>query len=174
MKKETIVPDEWRAFVELLNSSGVEYLVVGAVALAFHGFPRYTGDLDIFVRSTAENASRLERVLVSFGLESLGLTAADFVGSYQVVQLGIRPNRIDILTSLEGVSFGEAWASRIQAEYAGLPVSFIGREALVKNKRSNPRPQDRADLNALQKLKAPQQRRAGAKRKNKESHRRGD
>jgi hypothetical protein len=143
------LPEDWRAFIESLNSSRVEYLVVGAVALAYHGFPRYTGDLDILVHNTLENAQRLEAVLASFGFGSLGLKAADFVGCYQVIQLGMPPNRIDLLTSITGVSFDEAWAGRVEGEFAGIRVSFIGRKELIQNKKSTGRSQDYADLEVL-------------------------
>jgi hypothetical protein len=152
MRKETTeIPEDWRKFVELLNSNGIEYLIVGALALAYHGFPRYTGDFDVLIRNTPDNARRLESALASFGLGSLGLKAADFTRSYQVVQIGVRPYRIDILTSISGVSFEEAWASRVQGNLAGVPVSFIGREALTRNKRSSRRLKDRADLELLEK-----------------------
>lgn len=143
------LPRDWRAFIESLNSSGVEYLIVGAVALAHHGFPRYTGDLDILVRNSPENAQRLEAVLQGFGFAALGLRAADFIDSYQVIQLGLPPNRIDLLTSITGVSFEEAWAERIETVLEGMRVNFIGRQALIQNKRATRRPQDLADLAAL-------------------------
>jgi hypothetical protein len=143
------LPRDWRAFIESLNSRGVEYLIVGAVALAHHGFPRYTGDLDILVRNSPENAQRLEGVLQSFGFSALGLKAADFIDSYQVVQLGLPPNRIDLLTSITGVSFEEAWRERIEAVLEGMRVNFIGRQALIQNKKATRRPQDLADLAAL-------------------------
>jgi len=143
------LPKDWRAFIESLNSSGVEYLIVGAVALAHHGFPRYTGDLDILVRNSPENAQRLELALESFGFGALGLKAADFVGSYQVIQLGVAPNRIDLLTSITGVPFDVAWAEREVAEVEGIRVNFIGRQALIQNKKASRRPQDLADLEAL-------------------------
>jgi len=85
------LPEDWRAFIESLNSNGVEYLVVGAVALAHHGVPRYTGDLDVLVRNSTENADRLEAALAGFGFAGLGLKAADFVDSYRVIQLGVPP-----------------------------------------------------------------------------------
>ena len=135
--------------IESLNSSEVEYLVVGAVALAYHGRPRYTGDLDILVRNTPENAQRLEAALASFGFGSRGLKATDFVDSYRVIQLGTPPNRIDLLTSITGVSFDEAWAGRVESETAGVRVKFIGRQALIQNKKSTGRPQDHADLEVL-------------------------
>jgi len=85
------LPEDWRAFIESLNSNGVEYLVVGAVALAHHGVPRYTGDLGVLVRNSTENADRLEAALAGFGFAGLGLKAADFVDSYRVIQLGVPP-----------------------------------------------------------------------------------
>ena len=143
------LPKDWRAFIESLNSSGVEYLIVGAVALAYHGFPRYTGDLDIFVRNTPENAQRLEAALGRFGFGGVGLKAADFVNSYQVIQLGVAPNRVDLLTSITGVTFDDAWAARVRGDLGGIPANFIGRQTLIENKQATGRPQDQADLNAL-------------------------
>jgi len=143
------LPEDWRQFIESLNSNGVEYLVVGAVALAHHGLPRYTGDLDILVRNSIDNCKRLESALAEFGLAALGIKATDFVDSYRVVQLGVAPNRIYLLTSLTGVTFEEAWASRVETAIGGTRVNFIGREALIQNKRLTGRAQDKADLEAL-------------------------
>ncbi|MBZ5592663.1 MAG: hypothetical protein LAP39_10540 [Acidobacteriia bacterium] len=138
-----------REFIESLNSHHVEYLIVGAFALAFHGVPRSTGDIDILVRRSAENASRIESVLVDFSFASLGLTAADFIDADQVIQLGQVPNRIDLLTSITGVGFDEAWAGRVAASLHDIPVHFLGRECLIRNKRATGRTQDLADLEAL-------------------------
>ena len=143
------LPEDWRAFFASLNSHGVEYVVVGAVALAHHGFPRYTADLDILVRNSTENAQRLEAALAEFGFAGLGLKAADFADAYRVIQLGVPPNRIDLLTSLTGVTFDQAWASRVEAIVGETRVNFIGREALILNKRLTGRAQDKADLEAL-------------------------
>jgi hypothetical protein len=143
------LPKDWRAFIESLNSNGVEYLIVGAVALAHHGFPRYTGDLDILIRSSDKNARCMEVALQAFGFGNLGLKAADFVGSYQVVQLGMPPSRIDILTSITGVPFEDAWEGRVSADFQGVQVKIIGRQHLIQNKRATRRPQDLADLTAL-------------------------
>jgi hypothetical protein len=142
-------PEDWRQFIESLNSNGVEYVVVGAVALAHHGFPRYTGDLDVLVRNSADNSKRLELALAEFGFAALGLKATDFVDSYRVVQLGVAPNRIDLLASLTGVTFDEAWAGRVETFIEGTRMNFIGREALIRNKRLTGRAQDKADLEAL-------------------------
>jgi hypothetical protein len=144
-----LLPEAWRAFIELLNSNRVEYVIVGAVALAIHGLPRYTGDLDILVRNSGENAQRLESVLAAFGFTALGLKAADFIEPDRVIQLGVPPIRIDILTSITGIPFEEAWSERIQVDAEGIPVNFIGRQALVRNKRLTGRTQDKADLEAL-------------------------
>ena len=143
------LPEDWRAFIESLNSNGFEYVVVGAVALAHHGFPRYTGDLDVLVRNSADNARRLESALAGFGFTALGLKAADFADSYRVIQLGVPPTRIDILTSLTGVTFDDAWASRVEAVAGETRVKFIGREALIQNKRLTGSARDKADLEAL-------------------------
>jgi len=136
-------------FIESLNSNGVEYLIVGAVALAYHGFPRYTGDLDVLVRNSPGNTRRLESALAGFGFASLGLKAADFADSYRVIQLGVPPNRIDLLTSITGVPFDEAWGDRVDADLEGTRVSFISRQALIRNKRLTGRAQDKADLEVL-------------------------
>ncbi len=143
------LPEDWRAFIELLNSNAVEYLVVGAVAVAHHGLPRYTGDLDILIRNSPDNARRLESALESFGFGALGVKTKDFTGPYQVIQLGVPPNRIDLLTSITGVSFDEAWTGRAEAELDGMKVNFIGLQALIQNKKATGRTQDRADIEAL-------------------------
>jgi Nucleotidyl transferase of unknown function (DUF2204) len=144
------LPKGWRQFIESLNSNGVEYLVVGAVALAHHGWPRFTGDLDVLVRNSPENSARLESALKQFGMGSLDLKASDFVESYQVVQLGVPPIRIDLLTSITGVTFDDAWMGRVEVELGGTPAKIIGRQALIQNKKSTGRPQDLADLAALE------------------------
>jgi hypothetical protein len=141
------VPKDLREFIESLNSHGVDYLVVGAHALAFHGWPRYTGDIDLLLRPALENTARVEQVLV---VASLGLKAADFLRPESIVQLGVAPNRIDLLTSLTGITFDEAWAGRVPGELGGIPVSFLSREMLIKNKRATGRTQDAADVEALE------------------------
>jgi hypothetical protein len=138
-----------REFIGLLNSHGVEAVIVGGYALAFHGYPRYTGDIDILVRATAENAARLESAIAAFGFASLGLGANDFLDPGRVIQLGFPPHRIDLLTSITGVGFEEAWAEREPADLDGLPVFFIGRAEFLKNKRATGRAQDLADLERL-------------------------
>jgi hypothetical protein len=145
------VPKDLKEFIESLNSHGAEYIVVGAHALAFHGRPRYTGDIDLWLRPTPENAARIEQVLVQFSFSSLGLKAADFLCPERIVQLGIAPNRIDLLTSLTGVTFDEAWNQRVLGELGGIPVAFLSRQMLIRNKRATGRTQDTADVEALEK-----------------------
>jgi hypothetical protein len=144
---------DFREFIELLNSNGVEYLVVGAFALAHHGYPRYTGDIDILVRPTPENADRMIQTLNHFGFSGLGLTSQDFSNPDNIVQLGVAPNRIDLVTAISGMTFEEAWASRSEGDLDGLIVPFIGREALIKNKKSTGRAKDLGDIDELQKLR---------------------
>ena len=139
------IPKDWREFIELLNSHGVEYLIVGAHALAFHAHPRNTGDLDVFIRRTPENAKRIESVLRAFGFVSLGISAADMEQPDQIVQLGYAPNRIDVITSITGVTFDEAWRERVSGDLDGIPVQFIGREEFVRNKKATGRSKDLAD-----------------------------
>ena len=122
---------------------------MGGYALAFHGHPRYTGDIDILIRASPENAGRLEQVISAFGFAGTGLGTEDFLTADRIVQLGQPPNRVDLLTSISGVGFDEAWANRVSAKLEGLPVFFIGRDSLVKNKKATGRTQDHADLEAL-------------------------
>jgi hypothetical protein len=143
------LPKDLREFIGLLNSNRVEYVVVGAFALAFHGRPRYTGDLDLLIRPSRENAERLEKVVATFHFASLGLTASDFAEPGQIVQLGRPPNRIDLITSLTGVDFDEVWETRIPSSIEGLPTSFMSRECLIRNKKATARAQDLADVEAL-------------------------
>ncbi len=142
---------DWRELLALLNSNEVEYLVVGAFAVAFHGFPRYTGDLDLFVRPTAKNANRIMCALAQFGFGSAGIEAGDLQTPGKVIQLGMRPNRIDLLTGITGVSFDEAWATHDQAELEGIRVRFIGRAALLRNKQCTGRAKDAGDAEELRK-----------------------
>ena len=138
-----------REFIELLNALDVHYLVVGAFALAYHGHPRYTGDIDLFIERTAENADKLMQVIQKLGFGDLDLSVDDFLQEDQVIQLGISPNRIDLLTFLSGISFQEAWATREHGEIDGLNVPFISKEMFKRNKAASGRTRDLADLEQL-------------------------
>jgi nucleotidyltransferase DUF2204 len=144
-----------REFVELLNSNGVEYLVVGGFAVFYHGFARYTGDIDFLVRANEENSRRIAAVLSEFGFGGAGIKAEDFQSPDIVVQLGVPPNRIDIITSISGVTFDEAWDSRTPGSLDGITTQFIGREALIRNKESTGRAKDRGDVEELRKRGSP-------------------
>lgn len=138
-----------REFVALLNSIGVKYVIVGGYAVAFHGHPRFTGDIDVFVQRSADNADRLLRVLKEFGFEQLQLKRDDFQAPNAIVQLGVVPHRIDILTGLSGVQFDQVWTTREQSTLDGLAVSYINKQLLLVNKRAAGRPQDIADIAQL-------------------------
>jgi hypothetical protein len=141
---------DWKEFLELLNSRSVDYVIVGAHSLAFHGRPRYTGDLDILVRSTPENARVLVDILNEFGFAESGFKEPDFLRSEQLIQPGRAPTRIDLLTSIGGVSSEEAFATKVSAELDGIPVFVLSKAALIRNKRAVDRPQDLADLDVLE------------------------
>ena len=143
---------ELRELLALFNSTGVEFLVVGGHAVAFHGRPRLTDDLDLFVRPDLENGERIVQALQTFGFGSLDVTPADFVADDRVIQLGRAPNRIDLLTRLHGVDFSEAWARRVAAHLDDAPVWIISREDLIRNKRETGRTQDLADAEFLEQL----------------------
>ena len=138
-----------REFIELLNARDVRYVIVGAFALAHHGHPRYTGDIDFFVEASTQNAERISQVLEQFGFENIGVVEEDFTAADQVVQLGIDPHRMDIMTSISGVAFEEAWNTREYGDLDGLQVPFISKELLKRNKAAVGRKQDLADLDYL-------------------------
>jgi hypothetical protein len=136
---------DFREFIGSLSAHDVRFVIVGAFAVAYHGYYRYTSDIDLFVDSSAENAERILRAIEQFGFGDLNLTIEDFARE-QVVQFGVAPNRIDVLTFLSGVTFDEAWTSRETGKLDGLSVSFISREMLKRNKQACGRLQDLADL----------------------------
>jgi Nucleotidyl transferase of unknown function (DUF2204) len=140
--------NDFKEFAELLNAKGVDYLVVGGYALAAHGHPRYTGDIDFWVRSTADNIDRLISVLQEFGFASLGLTAKDFEPDV-VIQLGQPPRRIDLLTHIDGVEFEACYAQRERVEVDGHLLNIIGLVDFKTNKRATGRLKDQADLESL-------------------------
>lgn len=138
-----------RDFVEMLSAlsaAGAEYLVVGAHAMAAHGVPRATGDLDIWVEASAANAARVRDALVRFGAPLHDLTLEDLATPDTVFQIGLPPARIDVLTSISGVSFEEAWPRRMTVAMEGLEIPVLGREDFLRNKRAVGRPKDMADI----------------------------
>ena len=140
---------DFNEFVELFLEHNVRFLIVGGYALAAHGLPRATGDLDAWVWVNPENAQNIMRALNAFGFQNLSLTESDFSKEDSIIQLGYPPFRIDILTSIDGVAFDQAWEKKIVVELNGMNVPFIGRDDLITNKKAAGRPQDIADVSRL-------------------------
>lgn len=143
---------DFLAFIGLLEEENVDYLVVGGYAVGLHGFPRYTGDIDFFVAISEENAGRILRVFEKFGFGDIGLTRGDFLEKDYVVEIGREPRKIQVLTGIDGVLFGECFARRVEVGINGMNVKFIGKDDLIRNKATSGRPKDRIDLEELGKL----------------------
>jgi predicted nucleotidyltransferase len=135
-----------------LNDAGVEYLLVGAYALAAHGSPRATGDIDFWVRADIENSKRVWSALISFGAPTSEITVNDFATADIVFQIGLPPERIDILTSISGVNFADAWTCRLVVEIDGMSVPVLGLKDLLVNKSSSGREKDNADIPTIKRL----------------------
>jgi len=144
-----IIDRNFKEFVLLLNKNNVRYLVVGGYAVALHGHPRYTKDLDIWIYANQENAENIICTLNEFGFSSLDLSINDFLTDGNVIQLGSPPVRIDLLTSVDGVVFDSCYESKITVEIDGISVDFISLKDLKKNKKASGRHQDLADLENL-------------------------
>jgi len=144
-----VLNKDFREFIQLLNEHDVLYLVVGGYAVAFHGYPRYTKDIDIWIWLDKSNAEKMLQVLEDFGFGSLELTADDFLDPDQVIQFGYPPNRIDILTDLKALNFKECYSSKVEVTIEDTTINFIDLENLKKNKKATGRYQDLADLENL-------------------------
>jgi hypothetical protein len=140
---------DFREFAELLNSTGVEYMVVGGYALAAHGHPRYTGDIDLWIRQTPANVANLLKALDLFGFGTVGLTEADFMAPESVIQLGYPPARIDLLTAIDGVDFEACRLRQIVVDISGVQLPVIHVDDFRANKRAAGRAKDIADLESL-------------------------
>lgn len=136
-------------FVELLNKHEVDYMVVGGYALAFHGEPRTTGDMDIWIDCTSANADKMVKVVNDFGMSSLGLSGADFAEPGIITQIGFPPLRIDILNEIDGVSFAQAIKNKQYFKEGKMEIPFIGREDFIKNKEAVGRKKDIEDVKRL-------------------------
>ena len=148
----TLEPD-FEDFIVLLNQHSVEYLVVGGYAMAFHGRPRYTGDLDIWIKISESNANKMLIVLKEFGFDSLPFAKDDFLKENLINQIGYPPLRIDILTSIDGITFKEAYSHKKTISVDNLEIQFIGINELIQNKKASGRKQDLADIERLKKKK---------------------
>jgi len=141
---------DFKEFIELLNAHNVQYLIVGGYALAFHGHPRYTKDIDVWIATNTENAERMLTVLTDFGFSSLALSLQDFLEEDNIIQLGFPPNRIDILTSVDGIEFENSTPQSSVIEVDGVNIHLIGIHNLIENKTASGRLQDLADVEKLQ------------------------
>lgn len=144
-----INPDFRDLFSEF-NAASVEYLVIGAHAVAYYAEPRYTKDLDVWVRPSADNAERVFRALTSFGAPMIGVTPASFADPELIYQIGVAPNRIDIMMGIAGVEFEQAWPNRVESTYGGVPIHLIGKADLIRAKQASGRAQDALDIQRLQ------------------------
>jgi len=144
-----IIDKDFNEFVRLLSQHNVRYLIVGGYAVALHGHPRYTKDLDVWIWTNGDNADRLIDALTDFGFESAGLTKDDFMKPGQIIQLGYPPTRIDLITELDGVDFETCYKSKVSVDIEGIDINFIDLNNLKKNKRASGRHQDLADLENL-------------------------
>ncbi len=143
------VQKDFKELLELFNWHKVEYIIVGSYALAFHGAPRFTGDIDIFVNPSSINSQRILSALRDFGFGSLNLTINDFQKPDSIIQLGYPPIRIDLMTAITGVAWEKANRGKQAGLYGQVPVFFLGREQYIVNKRATGRKKDLADLEAL-------------------------
>ena len=137
---------DFKDMLSCLNDAEAEFIIVGAYALAAHGFPRATGDIDIFVRNSPENAPKVIRALTQFGAPMDNLSAQDFTAPDLMVQLGVEPCRIDLITSIDGVTFAEAWQNKVEIELDGLRVFVLSKADLLKNKLAAGRAKDQGDI----------------------------
>ncbi|OQX80193.1 MAG: hypothetical protein B6D56_05570 [Candidatus Omnitrophica bacterium 4484_70.1] len=143
------VEKDYEEFLGLLNKYQVKYCIVGSYAVAVWGYPRYTKDIDILIEPTKENAKRIISAIREFGIKSQDLTEEDFIKKNRVIQLGYEPVRIDILTSVEGVSFSTIWRNKVEDFYGKEKVYFVGLKELIRIKKKVARPQDLVDLEEL-------------------------
>lgn len=149
-----LAPD-FDEFCALLTARAVEFVIVGAHALAFHGAPRFTGDLDILVRPTADNGARLLAAIADFGFPTAALNPADIVEGSKVIEMGVAPVQIHVMSAIDGVSWDEVWATREVGPFGSGSVAFIGRDTFLRNKRAAARPKDLADIDALREPEDP-------------------
>lgn len=144
-----MLTQDFKEFIRLLNEQKVEYIIVGGHAVIYHGYVRYTGDLDVWINNSNENADKMMRVIEKFGFGSIGLTKKDFMEKDSIIQLGYEPDRIDIITSVEGLNFNDSYPRAIETEYDGEKIKLLSLEDLKINKKAAGRLQDLTDLEKL-------------------------
>ena len=143
----------FQEFIELLDQHQVRYLLVGGYAVGFHGFPRYTGDLDIFIAISERNSERILKAFRDFGFPDLGLTKEDFLEEEIVVEIGREPMKIQVLTGIDGVTFEECYEGKADLDISGVKVPFIGFDELLRNKEASSRSKDKIDLEELKRIR---------------------
>ncbi len=148
---EIELPPLFSEFLKSLNDHGVDYLIIGGYAVGYHGYSRTTDDFDLWVRLSGENATRIVAALTDFGFGVPELQAELFRKEDQIVRMGVPPHRVELMTTISGVTFDECWSSRIEDEWDGVPVAIISLAYLRKNKRASGRLKDLADLEQLPK-----------------------
>jgi hypothetical protein len=148
-----VAPD-FDEFIGCLSAHGVEFVVVGAYALAYHGAPRFTGDLDILVRPTVDNAARLLQALDAFGF-STALTPAAVADERRMIEMGVPPVQIHVMSAISGVEWPEIWSRHVEGPFGTRHVPYIGRDTLIRNKRAAARPKDLSDVDALERGEEP-------------------
>lgn len=148
-----IINPDFKEFIQLLNENKVDYLIIGGYALAFHGYPRFTQDIDFWVWADEENAKRITKVLDEFGFTSLDINEHDFLDEDSMIQLGFPPNRIDIINQIDGVNFLEAFSEKKVFEDGEMKINFIGLNQLIQNKKASGRLKDLADVQVLEEIK---------------------
>jgi hypothetical protein len=144
-----VLHQDYKELLELLNNNKVEYLIVGAYALGFYGNPRNTGDIDIWINVSRENAKRIIKSLIDFGVESLGYKESDFLEKNSIIQIGVPPVRVDILTSISGIEFEDAVVNKETIMIDGIEVFYISKSDFIKNKKASGRLKDLADIEAI-------------------------
>jgi len=144
-----VAPD-FDEFIACLTAHGVEFVIVGAYALAYHGTPRFTGDLDVLVRPTLDNAARLLSALDAFGFPGTALTSQGIVEERRMIEMGVPPVQIHVMSAISGVDWTDVWDRRVEGLFGARTVPYIGRDTLVRNKRAAGRPKDLADVDALE------------------------
>jgi hypothetical protein len=149
------LPRDWSEFIGLLCAHRVQFLVVGGHAMAIHGRPRFTEDLDVFIAATPANVRRLAAALEEFGFHDLAAASEEFLRHDRMASLGSKPLRIDITNSIDGVSFATAWKSRVRARFGERTVGFIGYRQFLRNKKASGRPKDLLDLELLAESRPP-------------------
>jgi predicted nucleotidyltransferase len=150
-RKNSMLNPDFREMLSCLKDEGVEFIIVGAYALAAHGLPRATGDIDIWVRNSPGNARKVIRALVKFGAPVSNLSETDFTSPETIVQIGVEPSRIDLLTGIDGVEFGDAWDNKINTTVDDLELYVLSKADLLKNKSATGREKDQADITWLKK-----------------------